>query len=110
MAITMNCKDTEKMIPAFLHDDLTSKELKEFIDHIDSCQECTEELSIQFLVVEGLERLESGSNFNLQNALAGKMTGARQDVNFNHKLKLTLFWLEAAVVCAILISLVILFH
>lgn len=97
------------MIPAFLQDDLDSRELRRFIKHIDSCQECMEELSIQFLVVEGLERLESGSNFNLQNALSSKLSSARQEINVNNTLKRTLICLEAAVAMAIIISIVILF-
>lgn len=106
----MNCKDTEKMIPAFLRDDLDSRELKRFIEHIDFCPECMEELSIQFLVAEGLERLESGSNFNLQNALAKKLWGAKHEIRVNQTLKHTLALLEIAVVLAIIISLVIVFE
>lgn len=106
----MNCKDTEKMIPAFLQDDLDSKELRHFIEHIDSCPECMEELSIQFLVAEGLERLEKGNNFNLQNALSKKMWGAKHEVRVNQTLKRTLIWLEIAVVLTIIISLVIVFE
>ena len=109
MVINVNCKETEKMIPDFLQDDLSSKELKQFIEHIDTCPECMEELSIQFLVYEGLERLESGNNFNLQSALAVKIFGAKNDVRTNQILRLTLLCLEIAVVCAIIISLVILF-
>lgn len=105
----MNCKDTEKMIPAFLQDDLDGRELRRFIEHIDSCPECMEELSIQFLVVEGLEQLESGNNFNLQSGLSKKMSSARYEIKVNKTLKYTLFWLEIAVALAIIISLVILF-
>ncbi len=54
----MDCKDEEKMIPVFLQDELDIKVLNQFIEHIDGCPECMEELSIQFLVAEGLERLE----------------------------------------------------
>lgn len=106
----MNCKDTEKLIPAFLRDDLDSKELRQFIEHIDSCPECMEELSIQFLVAEGLERLENGSNFNLQNALAKKLWNAKHDVGINQTLKRTLVCLEAMVLLAIIIATVILFN
>lgn len=68
MGVNMDCKDEEKMIPVFLQDELDIKVLNQFIEHIDGCPECMEELSIQFLVAEGLERLEAGNNFNLQSA------------------------------------------
>ena len=42
----MDCKEEEKMIPVFLQDELDIKALKQFIEHIDGCPECMEELSI----------------------------------------------------------------
>ena len=104
----MKCKDAEKMIPAFLNDELEGLELKKFIEHVDSCPECMEELTIQLLVMEGLERLESGNNFNLMNALSRKLAAARSGVKLNHTLKHTLIWLELAVAALIIIALVIL--
>lgn len=105
----MQCKDTEKMIPTFLRDELDSGELNRFIEHMDSCSECMEELSIQFLVSEGLERIESGNNFNLQNALNKKMWIAKHDIRVNKTLKRILHWLEAVVAAVIIISLVIIY-
>ena len=62
----MTCKDAEKMIPLFLEDDLEMDDLRKFMEHIDNCEECKEELTIQFLVLEGMARLESGNVFDLQ--------------------------------------------
>lgn len=106
----MDCKEEEKMIPAFLQDDLDSKELEQFIEHIEECPECKEELSIQFLVSEGLEQLEAGNNFNLQSALAMKLEDARYQVKVRHGLQYTLLCLEVAVGVAILIALIIAFR
>ena len=44
----MTCKEVEKWIPLFLRDDLDTDDLREFMEHIDKCEECREELSIQF--------------------------------------------------------------
>ncbi|MCM1049889.1 MAG: zf-HC2 domain-containing protein [Clostridiales bacterium] len=105
----MNCKETEKMIPAFLQDDLSNRELEEFIEHIKDCPECTEELSIQFLVSEGLERLEAGNNFNLQHALESRVKSSEHEIKVHRGLKYTLICLEAAVAAAIIIALVMVF-
>lgn len=106
----MNCKEEEKMIPAFLQDDLDSKAMEQFIEHIESCPECKEELSIQFLVSEGLERLEAGNNFNLQNALLTRLEDARHQVKVHNGLQYTLLCLEVAVGTAVLIALIIAFR
>ena len=72
----MTCKEVEKTIPLFLEDDLDTDDLREFLEHIEECDECMEELSIQFLVLEGLSRLEAGNVFDLKNELDFRMEEA----------------------------------
>lgn len=107
--ISMNCKETEKMIPVFLQDDLDNRELEQFIEHIKDCPECIEELSIQFLVSEGLERLEAGNNFNLVHALESRIKASEHEIKVHNALKYTLICMEAAVAAAIVIALVVVF-
>lgn len=45
----MDCKSNENDT-GFLDYKLNSRELKDFLDHIEKCRECKEELSIQFLI------------------------------------------------------------
>lgn len=66
----LDCKDYEKLIPDFLADKLDSETTEKFIAHIEGCQECMEELSIQFLITEGMNRLEQGSTFELTKELS----------------------------------------
>ena len=106
----MNCKETEKKIPYFLQDELDGSKLEEFVEHVETCPECKEELSIQFLVAEGLERLESGNNFNLQKELLMKLENARHRIGVHRMLWYTLMCLEAAVAAAIIIALCIVFR
>ncbi len=97
----MDCKEAEKRIPPFLQDELDGAELEEFIDHVENCPECKEELSIQFLVTEGLERLEDGNNFNLQKELVMKLADAEHHISLHRTLWRILLCLEAAVAAAI---------
>lgn len=107
---TMNCKDTEKKIPYFLQDELDGSKLEEFVEHVETCPECKEELSIQFLVAEGLERLESGNNFNLQDELFMKLEDAQHRISMHRILWYTLLCLEAAVALAVIIALFVVFR
>lgn len=43
--------------------------MDEFGKHMENCPECKEELSIRFLVTEGMKHLEDGGEFNLQKEL-----------------------------------------
>ena len=65
----MNCKETEKLIPLFLSRQLTNKELSSFLTHIETCEECKEELTIQYLVMIGASLLEEGKSFDLRQSL-----------------------------------------
>ena len=105
----MNCIETEKMIPAYLQDELEGKELDLFMEHIENCPECKEELSIQFLVSEGMEQLEAGNNFNLQKALQAKLASGLHEVKVWRVLRHTLICMEAAVAAYIVIALIIVF-
>lgn len=106
----MNCKEAEKKIPSFLQDDLDGSKLEEFVEHVENCSECKEELSIQFLVTEGLERLEEGNNFNLQEELLMKLEGAEHRINVHRMLWYILLCLEAAVAAAVIIALCVVFR
>lgn len=104
----MNCKEVEKLIPLFLEDDLDTEELREFMEHIGKCSECEEELSIQFLVEEGMARLETGSVFDLQNELKAQMENAEHTLKFRENIQWILYGLEGLVAVA-LITLIALF-
>lgn len=76
----MNCKDTDKMIPLFLTDQLTNRELEQFLNHINQCSECKEELTIQYLVMIGSSLLEEGKSFDLRKELALQIDGAEKKI------------------------------
>lgn len=106
----MNCKSAERKIPSFLQDELDGSRLEEFLEHVQTCPECKEELSIQFLVAEGLERLEEGNNFNLQEELIMKIEDAEHRISIHQMLRYILMCLEAMVASAIIIALCIVFR
>ena len=103
----MDCKEAEKKIPLFLDDELDGRELAEFVEHIEGCPECMEELSIQFLVTEGMEQLEQGNNFNLQEALRRKLGVADDRIWLNRFLRHVLLVLECMVTVAIIMALIL---
>lgn len=106
----MNCKDAEKKIPYFLQDELDGSKLEAFVEHVENCPECKEELSIQFLVAEGLERLEGGNNFNLQKELLMKLDDAQHRISIHRTLWRVLICMEAAVALAIIIAMCMVFR
>lgn len=93
----IECKQMEKLIPQFLDDDLDNQDLADFLDHIDNCPECKEELTIQFLVRVGMQRLEDGNTFNLVRELERELADARKKMHRRKTLVLISYVLEISV-------------
>ena len=77
----MDCREFEKEISDFIKGKMDYARLKEFTGHAESCEKCKEELTIQFLVTEGMIRLEDGSAFDLQKELRERMERAKHRVH-----------------------------
>ena len=84
----MNCKETEKLIPLFLENKLNIRKLDRFLEHVENCPECMEELTIQYLVMIGTSLIEEGKSFDLRKALNEMITDATRIVK---KWKLLMF-------------------
>ena len=81
----MNCKDFEGLIPDFVDKRLDYAATKLFLEHINNCTQCKEELNIQFLVNEGLVRLEEGEAFDLQKEMRELLGTARKKVRVHER-------------------------
>ncbi len=98
----MRCKEFLRLLPSFLDDELLGRQAHRFLDHMDHCSECREELHIQFLVKEGMARLENGAGFNLDKELAIKVNDYRSFLRRHDILNRIVYVMEAIAVMAIL--------
>lgn len=87
----MDCKETQKHINEFLSDNLDDDITEEFMHHVTECKECMEELTIQYLVTEGLQRLETASAFDAQRELEEKLEAAMAKRKLHRKIKVIMF-------------------
>ncbi|MCM1192256.1 MAG: zf-HC2 domain-containing protein [Butyrivibrio sp.] len=76
----MDCKEFEKLIPGFIQDGLDYSSMKRFCQHMEQCDNCREELVIQFLVTEGVQRLEDGRAFDLQKELDRRLSRIKKKI------------------------------
>lgn len=97
----MDCRTAERLIIRFINDDMHKDEVESFVDHINTCEMCREELSIQYLVAEGMNRLESGGTFALQEELEDKLEQARRRAVMRKWVKRTFYALEIAAIIGI---------
>ena len=82
----MDCKEFEKLISDFFARKLDYPTLKQFYEHMEKCPDCKEELTIKFLVTEGIQRLEDGNAFDLQSELELRLGEARQRMRSHSRL------------------------
>ncbi len=102
----MECKDIQKKIHSFIDDELDSKESLAFIEHIRKCPNCMEELSIEFLVITGLQRLDDAEAFDLQKELDEKIKTNEENALWRNKMSRVgiLFVIFLAVVAGYFVS------
>lgn len=105
----MDCKEFEKLIPYFIENKLDYKKTKSFIEHVETCKDCREELTIQFLITEGLARLEDGGAFDLQKELDKQMELAQRGLRRHNTMKYLSIVMEilAAAAVGIIIWLIV---
>lgn len=70
----MTCTEAEKMVEPYIHDKLSLMELEAFMEHIDTCENCREELEIYYMVDVGLRKLDEDSGtYDIAGALRRKL-------------------------------------
>ena len=54
----MDCRTAESMVTRFIDHSLSVNELEEFLDHIETCPSCYDELETYFIVHEAMQQLD----------------------------------------------------
>ena len=101
----MECKEFAGLIHDFLHDGLDENKLSEFLTHVDECENCRDELRIQYLIYEGLERLETGATFDVDRDLSEWMETERTRLAHRTGIKKAAIASEIMTIAAFLIVL-----
>ena len=54
----IDCLTAEGMVSKYIRHTLSTDELEEFLDHVESCSSCYDELETHFIVYEALQQLD----------------------------------------------------
>ena len=102
----MDCKQVTKYIPAFIDEDMAVRDLEQFLLHIEHCPECREELTIQILVADGLNRLESGDDFDIMQEMERKIQRAKRKIKWHKDMEFLAFAIGFVLLCIIILLLI----
>lgn len=71
----MTCLEAQSKIMAFIEGKLPDDELREFIKHVKTCENCSEELEIYYTLIVGTRQLDENKNLsvNFKKELNDKM-------------------------------------
>ena len=53
----MTFREAERLVMPYINGSITDEELKSFVEHIDHCPDCREELEIYFTVDVGISQV-----------------------------------------------------
>ena len=75
----MDCITFNKDIDAFIHDELNDDELNGFLNHLKTCKSCAEELEVNYIVQEGMLRMnDKSASLNLASAYRHEITNNKE--------------------------------
>lgn len=106
----MECKEVQKLIPAYLNEELEGKIEENFLKHIENCKICKEELCIQYLVIEGTARLETGNSFDLNTELNNKIISSKKMLKRKKIGTWIIYILEFTTIIAVMFILFLVFY
>ena len=104
----MKCEDAIKNMARFVNHNMTTKELGEFLEHIDTCPSCYEELETYYTVAIALHYLDQndGEGYNIPLRLKHNLEEARNRVRREKRYYVILHVLLIVLVVTLLIMLV----
>ena len=101
----MTCKEAESLVMPYIKNELTDEELFEFLEHIEHCPECREELEIYFTVDVGIRQLDSETgNYNIKGAPETANEQSRERLEAVRLVKIVRYAVSTLSVMALIIT------
>lgn len=76
----IECTECERMLPAYIKNKLSIYDVDKVLYHVQTCSQCKEELTIQFLVTVGLRHVERSNDYNLIKLLEDKLASSERRI------------------------------
>ena len=85
----MDCRTVQQKIMPYIERKLSDAELEEFLDHVQHCEDCSEELEVYFTVYYALQRLDADDteSFDMQEILKEDMEKMQMHLQKNESVR-----------------------
>ncbi|MGI6055378.1 MAG: zf-HC2 domain-containing protein [Bilifractor sp.] len=108
----ITCREAEAMIPDYLEDRLSDKDLAVFLNHVNNCNKCHDELETNFMVdltVRYLNEEDPRGSFNLKPMLQKDINEKTAYLVHKHrmrKVRILIFFVTLMMIILVLLDLV----
>lgn len=81
----MNCLEAQGLIMKYINNELSPIELENFIEHIEKCGDCKEELEIYYVLTTGMQQLDNDyvDTYNFHEAFEKQLEKSKKDMELN---------------------------
>ena len=100
----MDCRTAEGMVSSYIKHDLPLNELEEFLDHVQNCSSCYDELETYFIVHEVTQQLDDDSSDSVLDFKKLLEQDIRKSRRYICKKKLYRFCI-GAMICLLIVAL-----
>ena len=78
----MNCLTAQSLISKYVNDELSNLELEAFLNHVEDCVDCMEELRIYYILSKGMQQLDDDKviNYNFHQQFEDSLDEARHKI------------------------------
>lgn len=102
----MNCAQASMCIKPFIKGKIDDEQLEGFLQHVEGCKDCYEELDIMYIVSEGLQGLHSDTcaSFDFTGMLAGRIEQGKRYLQYIRHRRTFLFLVQMLAYAALVLT------
>lgn len=104
----MLCKDAERLVIPYIRHELDDEVVEEFLEHVDSCENCKEELEIYYTVEAGIRQLDSDAeHYNIKGDMEANIQSSKQRLYNLRLLKICRYAVDTLMIVSMLVMIVL---
>jgi hypothetical protein len=76
----MDCKEAQQLITKYISGEINDKDLDKFLEHIQTCKDCYEELEINYTIFSAFMQLDDspGASYDINTMLQEELNASRK--------------------------------
>ncbi len=107
----MECKEAQQLVKAYIDGEIRDKELDKFLEHIENCKDCYEELEINYTIFSALMKLDDNPNlsYNINAMLQDELKASRKYIRRRKRFKLCIIAIYIITIITMIVVLAVQF-